>query len=333
MSIIRPKNWHDFQHYKNRAPIWIKLHRRLLDDYEFHCLPLASRALAPMLWLLASEYENGDIPGDTRAIAFRLHITLQELSDAFQPLVDAGFFEVVGADASKTLASGKHVAMPEKRREQVTSNKTETEKKKRAPPRAGFDEVPDWVPSQAWHSFVDMRRALRAPLTGHGARLAVEKLLKLRDEGHDPTAVLEQSTMHSWKGLFEVKHDHRGGTQQQGRGVRDGAEHALATLRRDAQDGEGNHTRAEQHQALAKDSSSSGNNPGDPSTNHQSPSGSGRDFPRLGPINGGAELAIPDILQRPKPPLRTAIVESLQALSDGLGEQIFPNPRAIAGAR
>ena len=49
---IRPKNWHSFQHYKDRDPTWIKLHKKLLDDYEFQSLPLASRALAPMLWLL-----------------------------------------------------------------------------------------------------------------------------------------------------------------------------------------------------------------------------------------------------------------------------------------
>lgn len=55
-----PKNWTSFQHYKDRAPPWIRLHRGLLDDYEFQCLPVASRALAPMLWLLASAETSGE---------------------------------------------------------------------------------------------------------------------------------------------------------------------------------------------------------------------------------------------------------------------------------
>jgi hypothetical protein len=59
--ILTPKNWSSFQHYKDRAPAWIKLHRGLLDDFEFSSLPVASRALAPLLWLLASEFEGGAI--------------------------------------------------------------------------------------------------------------------------------------------------------------------------------------------------------------------------------------------------------------------------------
>jgi hypothetical protein len=58
---LTPKNWKSFQHYKDRAPPWIKLHKTLLDDFKFSRLPLASRALAPCIWLLASEYEGGEI--------------------------------------------------------------------------------------------------------------------------------------------------------------------------------------------------------------------------------------------------------------------------------
>lgn len=125
-KIIRPKNWCEFQHYKDRSPIWIKLHKRLLDDYEFQNLPVASRALAPMLWLLASEYDNGDIPGDTRKLAFRLRMTLEELAAAFEPLLRGGFFEIIGND-SETLAEPERVASETlaQRREQVTSNKSQ----------------------------------------------------------------------------------------------------------------------------------------------------------------------------------------------------------------
>lgn len=107
---ITPKNWGDFQHYKDRAPAWIKLHRGLLDNFEFHCLPLASKALAPMLWLLASEYEGGQITAGIEEMAFRFRMTPTELGDALSPLIQKGFFissetlEACKQDASTTLA-------------------------------------------------------------------------------------------------------------------------------------------------------------------------------------------------------------------------------------
>lgn len=90
--IIIPKNWSEFQHYKDRAPPWIKLHRVLLDNYEFSCLPIASKALAPFLWLLASEYEGGRIDGSPEKISFRLRVTPDQFTEALKPLVSAGFF-------------------------------------------------------------------------------------------------------------------------------------------------------------------------------------------------------------------------------------------------
>lgn len=117
---LTPKNWQTFQHYKDRAPVWIKLHRALLDDADFQCLPVASKALAPMLWLVASEYEGGCITVPTQKIAWRLRMSLDDFADALRPLIDGGFF-----DASEALAPRTQEAMPEKRREET---ETETEK-------------------------------------------------------------------------------------------------------------------------------------------------------------------------------------------------------------
>lgn len=96
MARLVANNWGEFQHYKDRAPAWIKLHKRLLDNYEYQCLPLASRALAPMLWLLASEEEDGSIDYNVKRIAFRLRTTPEEVEQAVKPLIDAGFFTLEG---------------------------------------------------------------------------------------------------------------------------------------------------------------------------------------------------------------------------------------------
>ena len=114
---LRPRDWSDFQHYKNRSPIWIKLHRSLLDDFEFQCLPVEARALAPMLWLLASEDKAGEIDAAPARLAFRLRMTPPEVEAALAPLVAQGFFEEVRQSCG-ALAPDAPDAGPEKRREE-----------------------------------------------------------------------------------------------------------------------------------------------------------------------------------------------------------------------
>ncbi len=132
---IRPQGWSTFQHYRDRRPLWIKLHRGLLDDFEFHCLPVASKALAPMLWLLASEEEGGWIDADCRKLGFRLRMEPSDVDEALRPLVSAHFFEAEQM-GGKALAEAEHVAndalaepersaSPEKEREEEIEIETE----------------------------------------------------------------------------------------------------------------------------------------------------------------------------------------------------------------
>lgn len=109
---IKPKNWHSFQHYRDRNPSWIKLHKKLLDDFAFQRLPVASRALAPMLWLLASEHDTGVIDADPENLAFRLRWPVSEISEALSPLIGKGFFEVMQLDSS-ALAEPERAASSE----------------------------------------------------------------------------------------------------------------------------------------------------------------------------------------------------------------------------
>jgi hypothetical protein len=122
MCRLTVKGWANFQHYKDRAPPWIKLHKTLLDNFEYQSLPLASRALAPMLWLLASEQIDGSIDADPRKLAFRLRTSVDEVVAGLNPLIESGFF--VGD--SIMLASCKQGAMPETETETETEVKAET---------------------------------------------------------------------------------------------------------------------------------------------------------------------------------------------------------------
>ena len=122
-TIFRIKNWAEFQHYKDRRPPWIKLHRQLLDDYEFHRMSDASRAILPCLWLIASEFKNGEIESSVDSLAFRLHVDCRKLDICLKELKTKGFIEF----ASIALASCEQVAIPEERREEKRREETERE--------------------------------------------------------------------------------------------------------------------------------------------------------------------------------------------------------------
>jgi hypothetical protein len=111
--ILRIKNWSSFQHYKNRRPPWIKLHRTTLDDRSFHKLPVDSRALAPMLWLIASDFESGIITESAEDIAWRLRMSVADVEHALKPLIDKGFV-IQEQESSEALASRKQEDHPEK---------------------------------------------------------------------------------------------------------------------------------------------------------------------------------------------------------------------------
>lgn len=119
------KDWHEHQHYRNRRPPWIKLHRALLDDMTFASLPLYAKAVLPMLWLLASESDDGSIPADPAAIAFRLRIDTATAESALSDLADVGFLH----RASSVLARRKHVASAETEREGETETDLEINQK------------------------------------------------------------------------------------------------------------------------------------------------------------------------------------------------------------
>lgn len=121
--ILQPKNWDRFQHYKDRCPPWIKLHRDILTNRDFARLPLASKALAPLLWLLASESKDGRFEACTEELEFRLHIKARDIEEGLKPLIDKGFFVV----ASGVLALCEQLAIPERETERETEKEVERE--------------------------------------------------------------------------------------------------------------------------------------------------------------------------------------------------------------
>lgn len=127
--MIRVMNWERFQSYKDRKPPWIRMHKSLLDCYDFQVMTVTSRAILPMLWLLASEDEDpksGLIKDSVQKIAFRLRLTVEEIEHCIEECSSSGFVEKVEQKQScnetvtKPLQSCQVFVTPE--------TETETEK-------------------------------------------------------------------------------------------------------------------------------------------------------------------------------------------------------------
>jgi hypothetical protein len=194
--ILRPKNWSKCQHYKDRNPPWIKLHRDLLNDRDFMCLPIASKAIAPLLWLLASESKTGEFNANVIELAFRLRMTEKEVNDGLNPLISKGFF----VDASGVLAECLQVAIPETETETETERETKTKKSKSI-----TLELPEWLPENIWNDFVELRKFIKKPMTDRAKQLMLANLQKIKDNGHDPILAINKSIANNWSDIYEPK--------------------------------------------------------------------------------------------------------------------------------
>ena len=116
------------------------------------CLPLASKALAPLLWLLASESKDGTFDVSLDELVFRLHITPKDYQDGVKPLIYKGFFVV----ASGVLAECYQDAIPETEGERETETKRETEKRQKS--NRGSRLPVDFLLPDDWISFCQTER-------------------------------------------------------------------------------------------------------------------------------------------------------------------------------
>jgi hypothetical protein len=145
-------------------------------------LPIASKAIAPMLWLLASESKDGVFDGSLDELVFRLHITPKEYQDGVKPLIDNDFFILV----SGVLAERKHNAIPE------TEGETETETKKKATSVA----PPIGVSDSVWQEFKTLRKAKRAPITQRAIDAISSEAQKI---GWTLEKALEECVVRGWQ--------------------------------------------------------------------------------------------------------------------------------------
>ena len=112
------------------------------------CLPLASKAIAPLLWLLASESKNGEFDASIDELSFRLRITNKEVEQGLKPLIDNGFF----IDASTMLAPCLQLATTERETEREGEREKETKQSR------GTRLSADWILTQENIEFCNKTR-------------------------------------------------------------------------------------------------------------------------------------------------------------------------------
>ena len=92
--------------------------------------------------------------------------------------------------------------------------KTNTKKPKKSKAQSAFlgpsdpQKLPDWIDSKTWHDYETHRKALRKPLVNGSITHVLRDLEKLSAQGHDPNAVLSQSIVRGWVGVFPLAGEH-----------------------------------------------------------------------------------------------------------------------------
>jgi hypothetical protein len=124
------KNWSKYQHYSDRNPPWIKLHKTVLRDYDFMSLSVAQRYHLIACWILAADMD-GLLPCSEQ----HLNRLCKGHRMNLEELIKKGFLIKINAEsmeaASKSLALCRELSR-EKDRDRE-------EKIKIAPPSAGAE--------------------------------------------------------------------------------------------------------------------------------------------------------------------------------------------------
>jgi len=108
MQYIIIKNWETFQQYKDRRPKWIKLLTEIIEEFDadgnpkkFYLLSDTAKKTFPYLLCLRSKF-NEKIPYPSDKY-LKKELGLKSIS--LQPLIDAGFIEIIEDSVSKPYSS------------------------------------------------------------------------------------------------------------------------------------------------------------------------------------------------------------------------------------
>lgn len=124
------------------------------------------------------------------------------LSDERKYVADVSSRNASSGRASALKRKERHsTSVPTKRQPNFNPHTHTLSKERKITP---LPPLPDWVPIRDWDDFIAMRKGMRKPMTARAVSLIIGELAKLRDGGNDTGAVLRQSIMNSWQGVFPI---------------------------------------------------------------------------------------------------------------------------------
>lgn len=94
-------------------------------------------------------------------------------------------------------------------------NKNKDKDKNKNTKESGLDALMDRMDiadsvREAVRSFIEMRKAIKAPMTDRAIEMLLSKLIKMSQDETMQREILEQSIMRSWKGIFPLEDEKRG---------------------------------------------------------------------------------------------------------------------------
>ena len=147
--VYRIRNWHKYQHYRERNPPWIKLHVEMLASEEWVTLADADKLTAIVCMMIAAK-EHGRL---TDNADFIRRVAYLQATPDLGPLIASGFLEpIADADGSKEAptdddgrstmqarADGCKPMLADARPEKETESEKEKERILSDPPPADAD--------------------------------------------------------------------------------------------------------------------------------------------------------------------------------------------------
>jgi hypothetical protein len=94
--------------------------------------------------------------------------------------------------------------------DQDLDQKKQKKRARQASPVSSSEEeepvkLPDWLPTEHWKAWLDVRKKIKAPNTPRALKLSLDELERLKSQGYDPKAVLDQATVKGWKFPYPLK--------------------------------------------------------------------------------------------------------------------------------
>lgn len=65
--------------------------------------------------------------------------------------------------------------------------------------------LPPWLSEELWSEFLRMRKSIKKPATDFAQLLLMKELYRLKAEGQDPIACVEQSLVNCWCDFYALK--------------------------------------------------------------------------------------------------------------------------------